>query len=148
MHTEAVYLRPLSLYDHKGIPERFEQLNVTSKMQCKHLCPQQHAFIKIKHTPTLSWHALSHHARRSSTSRPSAQQQQLHQHSLCLAATSRTDPTVTYHSSEEASISDSARSSQQEEYLSRLQQATGQQQGQDSTAFNWLDQWYPVGFVK
>jgi hypothetical protein len=123
-------------------------INLTRMMQCEQRCPQQHACVEIKQSPRLLSRALNNHARRDSRNRPSARQQQLHQHSLCLAATARNGPTVTYHSTEEASSSDSARSSQQEDYLSRLQEATRQQQSQSSTSFNWLNQWYPVGFVK
>ena len=72
-------------------------------------------------------------------------QQQQQQHP-CIAAAIKTDPTASWTSSPSADeiASDQSRGSQQEEYVSQA----AAQQGPSAGGYNWLEHWYPVGFIK
>lgn len=66
----------------------------------------------------------------------------------CRADAAKTEPTATWtSSSSDHENSDQSRFSEVEEYAARLKQATAQH-SQQGAACNWLDHWYPVGFIK
>lgn len=88
--------------------------------------------------PHRHWQRLCS-ARHSSTTASLAPQTPNKQGSV-VAAAAATDPTVRYGSSSADATSSAEESMRRAQHAARAQQA--------SASYNWLNQWYPVGFVK
>lgn len=97
--------------------------------------------LKVPLRPHRHWQRLRSARHSSTTASLAPQQQQTHnQQGSVVTAAAATDPTIRYDSSS-ADATSSA-----EEYMRRAQHAARAQQASES--YNWLDHYYPVGFVK